>query len=319
MTALAIDIGGSGSRLAAVDARGRYEILGEGPGVEVEAHGIHTERLLDVLLTAPHATSLPGKTRLPVEPAAVVIGMSGVLSLGGGVESLAASARHRWPGSRIIAASDAVTGLVGTLGVTGGASVTAGTGVIALGSDLARTWRRVDGWGHLLGDEGGGAWIGLRGLRAALRAHDGRGGSAPLASAAGERFGDLDALPRLLYTRDDRAKVLASFAPDVAAAARAGDPFAVVIWRRAGRHLAASALAALAEGLPQRVALSGGLVSAGELLVDPFREALAASGVTEVRVEDARAPLAGAAALAALLLDSPERIHHHPPYLAKVL
>lgn len=38
--------------------------------------------------------------------------------------------------------------------------------------DLTRS-RRADGWGHLLGDCGSGAWIGRAGLEAAPRAYDG--------------------------------------------------------------------------------------------------------------------------------------------------
>ncbi|KOG91913.1 ATPase, partial [Streptomyces varsoviensis] len=66
----------------------------------------------------------------------------------------------------------------GALGQRPGAVVAGGTGMIAIGSDLSREggWRRADGWGHLLGDLGGGAWIGQAGLTAALRAHDGRTG-----------------------------------------------------------------------------------------------------------------------------------------------
>jgi N-acetylglucosamine kinase-like BadF-type ATPase len=73
-----------------------------------------------------------------------------------------------------------VTAYAGALGQSPGGVVAAGTGLIALGTDLD-TRRRADGWGHLLGDCGGGAWIGRAGLEAALRAHDGRaGGSRPL-------------------------------------------------------------------------------------------------------------------------------------------
>ena len=66
--------------------------------------------------------------------------------------------------------------------------VAAGTGLIAIGTDLTR-WRRADGWGHLLGDCGSGAWIGRAGLEAALRAYDGRPGGS--AGAAGPRRGDV--------------------------------------------------------------------------------------------------------------------------------
>ena len=94
-------------------------------------------------------------------------------------------------------AADAVTAYAGALGQRPGAVVAAGTGMIALGTDLdGAGWRRADGWGHLLGDCGGGAWIGRAGLEAAMRAHDGRaGGSAALLARAEAVFGPVAGLP----------------------------------------------------------------------------------------------------------------------------
>lgn len=76
--------------------------------------------------------------------------------------------------------------------------------MIALGTDLT-SWRRADGWGHLLGDCGSGAWIGRAGLEAAMRAYDGRsGGSAALLARAEKLFGPAAGLPGALYPRTDR-------------------------------------------------------------------------------------------------------------------
>ncbi|MGW4568846.1 BadF/BadG/BcrA/BcrD ATPase family protein, partial [Streptomyces sp. NPDC004561] len=130
-------------------------------------------------------------------------------------------------------------------------------------------------WGHLLGDCGSGAWIGRAGLEAALRAHDGRTeGSASLLTCAEEQFGPVRGLPGLLYSRTDRAAVLASFAPRVAECA-ALDPVAAGILRAAARHMADSAAAVCpADGEPE-VALTGGLFKLGDPLLVPLREELA--------------------------------------------
>ena len=64
-----------------------------------------------------------------------------------------------------------------------------GTGVVALAVGADGALRTADGWGPLLGDEGGGAWIATTGLRAALRALEGRGPATELADAARARFG----------------------------------------------------------------------------------------------------------------------------------
>lgn len=145
--------------------------------------------------------------------------------------------------------SDAVIAHAGALGGEPGVVLIAGTGVVALAIDANGALRTADGWGPWLGDEGGGAWIGAAGLRAALRAHDGRGPSTTLLDAARARFG----APRTWPARLTGAAALASFAPDVLAAR--GDAAALAIVGAAAEALAATARAA-GDG---PVAMVGGL------------------------------------------------------------
>ena len=56
--------------------------------------------------------------------------------------------------------NDAVTSYVGAIGFEPGAVVAAGTGVIALAGDRDGNFARSDGWGYILGDDGGGYYIG---------------------------------------------------------------------------------------------------------------------------------------------------------------
>ncbi len=56
-----------------------------------------------------------------------------------------------------------------------GIALIAGTGSLAWGRNQAGKTARCGGWGYLLGDEGSGYAIALAGLRAAMRAADGRG------------------------------------------------------------------------------------------------------------------------------------------------
>jgi N-acetylglucosamine kinase-like BadF-type ATPase len=204
-----------------------------------------------------------------------VVGAAGLATLGEALRAELPDALAREFGVRTVAlVADAVTAYTGALGARPGAVVAAGTGLIAIGTDLTR-WRRADGWGHLLGDCGGGAWIGRAGLEAALRAHDGReDGSTQLLARAEELFGPAQELPGKLYPRADRVAVLASFAPQVAACA-VGDPVAAGILRTAARHMADSAAAVCPpDGAPE-VALTGGLFKLGEPLVVPLEEELA--------------------------------------------
>jgi N-acetylglucosamine kinase-like BadF-type ATPase len=174
---------------------------------------------------------------------------------------------------QVLVTSDVVTGYCGAVGLSEGVVVAAGTGVITLAVGPLRV-ARVDGWGWILGDAGSGYDIGRRGLDAALRAHDGRGGSAALAELAARAIGPLDDLVRLVYGEANPVRLVAGFAEQVAAAARAGDPIARRIWADAAAELATSAVAAVDRaGLDlERIPLSwtGGLFSAEDLLLEPF-------------------------------------------------
>ncbi|MER6671651.1 BadF/BadG/BcrA/BcrD ATPase family protein [Streptomyces sp. NPDC000983] len=293
---LAVDSGGSGLRVVVGTAeRG---VLGQRESrepVRTGARGIDPDHLMAQVV--PLVRELTAETRIDRLDTAVV-GAAGLATLGDALRAELPAALEREFGIRRVAlAADAVTAYVGALGTGPGAVVAAGTGLIAIGTDLTR-WRRADGWGHLLGDCGGGAWIGRAGLEAALRAHDGRpGGSTVLLARAEEMFGPMPGLPGQLYPRPDRPAVLASFAPEVAALA-GHDPVAAAVLRAAARHIAESAAAVCpADGAP-RVALTGGLLKTGDALVVPLEEELAERLPHARRVAAAGDPLLGAVRIA---------------------
>jgi N-acetylglucosamine kinase-like BadF-type ATPase len=235
----------------------------------------------------------------------VVVGAAGLATLGDALRAELPDALARELGVRRIAlVADAVTAYVGALGPRPGAVVAAGTGLIAIGTDLTG-WRRADGWGHLLGDCGGGAWIGRAGLEAALRAHDGReGGSARLLACAEEQFGPMPGLPGKLYPRPDRPAVLASFAPRVATCAER-DSVAAGILRAAARHMADSAAAVCPAAGEPRVAVAGGLLTMGDSLVVPLDEELTKRVPHARRVVSEGDPLHGSVRIATDLAAGP--------------
>lgn len=270
---LAVDSGGSGLRVAVGVPGQPPSARGEsGEPVRTGERGIDPGHLMAQLV--PLARALTAEAGMG-EPGTAVVGAAGFASLGDGLRAELPGALARELGVRKVAlAADAVTAYVGALGPRPGAVVAAGTGLIAIGTDLTG-WRRADGWGHLLGDCGGGAWIGRAGLEAALRAHDGRdGGSADLLACAEKQFGPVRGLPARLYPRTDRPAMLASFAPQVAACAPR-DPVAARILRAAARSIAESAAAVCPSAGEPEVALTGGLVRMGDPLLVPLREELA--------------------------------------------
>ncbi|WP_303714774.1 N-acetylglucosamine kinase [Kutzneria buriramensis] len=274
---LAVDSGGSGLRIV-VGAAGSG---GTGPRAQWESRepvrtgdrgidAVHfMEQLVPLVRAAVAETGVGGL-------GTAVIGAAGLATLGDALRAeLPAALAHEFGVRTVALVADAVTAYVGALGPRPGAVVAAGTGLIAIGTDLTR-WRRADGWGHLLGDCGGGAWIGRAGLEAALRAHDGReGGSARLLACAEQLFGPMPQLPGKVYPRPDRPAVLASFAPRVSACAADDDPVAAGILRAAARHMADSATAVCPSDGEPRLALTGGLFKMGDPLVVPLEEELA--------------------------------------------
>ncbi|MFR9675658.1 N-acetylglucosamine kinase [Streptomyces sp. TR06-5] len=310
---VAVDSGGTGLRVAV--ARAGAEDVGALSGTERAAcaepvrigpEGIDPQHL--AAQAVPVARDLLRRVGATGCVAACV-GAAGMATLGSALRDRLPREFGRELGARhLTLAADAVTAYTGALGIARGAVVAAGTGMIALGTDL-RSWRRADGWGHLLGDCGGGAWIGRAGLEAALRAHDGReGGSAALLREAEAAFGPAGELPGLVYPRPDRPAALASFAPRVAACAAPrngaaeGDPVAREILRGAAREIACSTAAVCPAGeeQPPVVALTGGLFRIGDALLGPLEEELTARLPRARRVPAAGDPLDGALLLAAL-------------------
>lgn len=316
---LGVDSGGSGLRVAlgtpGADAPLDTVVCG-GP-VRTGAHGIDAAHLLEQVL--PAARALLDRHGDGGRITAAAVGAAGMATLGDQLRAeLPAALADALGVRRIALAADAVTAYAGAVGQRPGAVVAAGTGLIALGTDLTR-WRRADGWGHLLGDSGGGAWIGRAGLDAAMRAHDGRrGGSAALLARLEAVFGPPQELPGLLYPRVDRPAVLASFAPEVAACA-AEDPVAEGILRAAGAHIAEAAAAvcpkAGADEEGYEVALTGGLFRMGEPLLVPLREELARLLPGARAVPGSGDPLIGALRIARALATGGLRLPHHPTLL----
>ena len=310
---VAVDVGGSGCRARLAGPGTRCEVRTGGPP-PVGIQGIDVAALATTLYAA--AVRLRAQCGAGAV-AGIGIGMRGLLRLADDLSALRKTLSTPLGARVTVLAADAVTAHVGALRLEPGAVVAAGTGVVALGTDLERRWKLVDGWGHLLGDCGGGAWIGGAGLRAALRAHDGRpGGSPALLDRLVARYGPPEALPWQVYPHPNPAKVLAAFATQVAAAARDGDAVAAGIWEQASHHLAETAATALVDGVPPTASWSGGLFSADdELLSGPFRRALTRLRPDVVIVPPHGDPLDGAETLARLALDAPQRLRAAAPYV----
>ncbi len=276
----------------------------------------------------PETVELEGVSRLEGDTvgavaAAVVQGWrrSGALSADRvvlGLSTAPTDASSRWQLCEMVAtglrasevwlADDAVTSHAGALSTDWGISITVGTGVACLAAPREGTPAIIGGHGYLIGDEGGAFWIGSAGLRAVLKALDGRGPSTALVGPAERHFDGLDDLGVRLHDTERPVDSIARFAPDVLAAAGAGDAVAGAITDTAADELAALARAAAhrvsPHDGPMPLALGGRLMEPG-LLRARVEQRLAGTAPTfAVRSADG-SPLEGALMLGAA--DDPGR------------
>ena len=194
---------------------------------------------------------------------------------------------------------DAVTSHAGALSLGWGVSVVAGTGVACLAVPVQGEPRIVGGHGYLIGDEGGAFWIGREGIRAALRATDGRGAPTALTELAAARFDGLEGLHVRLHDEARPVDAIARFATDVLdAAATDGQAESIVRAAAAELHaLVASASRVAHAGAraeePTPVGLGGRLLAAPNALRSALDSRLAADPTLAPRTADLP-PLDGA-------------------------
>ena len=294
---LAVDLGKTGCRVALwadddAPAAGRLQ----SPGAE----GLATRGGVSAALAAvaPLARQLLGGGT----PDLVGVGAAGAAADPEAAHALAAALGERLGAAHVAVTSDAVTSHAGALAGAAGVVLAAGTGAVAIAVRPDGASHRVDGWGPWLGDQGGGAAIGLAGLRAALRAVDGRGPATVLREEAAGRYGtDLSRLPGLIGAGGQPARDAAGFAPAVARAAVAGDAVAGAILARAAEELAETVATAVrrldADAGPVPTALIGGALRLDGLAA-ALRAGLAASGLPLQLREPAGDGLDGARLLA---------------------
>ena len=176
--------------------------------------------------------------------------------------------------------------------------IVAGTGSIAYGVDASKRACRAGGWGYLLGDEGGGFWIGRAALAAVVRAFDGRGPATRLTELvlAEMHLATPSELIHAIYDRGLQRHAIAGLAGVVQRATEAGDAVAGEILDRAATELAAAA-ASVVTRLGMRgdvfpTVLAGGIfkgipsLAAG--LANRLAEVAPRSEVRRLEVEPAR-------------------------------
>jgi glucosamine kinase len=191
--------------------------------------------------------------------------------------------------------------------VTGGGpgvAVISGTGsnVFGVGPD-GRGWR-AGGWGHLLGDEGSGYWLGIESIKAALRDREASGPATALSDAAPAFFGagSVEALASSVYSKPLTKGEIAALAAETARLAGEGDAVARGLYERGAAELGVQIAAVVGQtGLTGSfpVGLIGSAFKAGEVFVEPLTRAIHEHSPQALVAPVAMAPVGGSLLLAA--------------------
>lgn len=236
MHVLGIDAGGTKTVCLLADGQGRVLAEARGGGANLQSAGeLEVEKVLYGVMEAALA-------RHDVRPDAICLGIAGV-DRPADAEAVRVIMKRIGFKSQTLVVNDALVALVAGAGDEPGVVLVAGTGSIAYGRNAAGQAARAGGWGYLLGDEGGGFWIGRAALSAVVRQFDGRGPDTELTALVLAQLGlsNPTELIHEIYYRDVHRQAIAGLAGVVQQATDAGDAVAAEILARAGAELASAA------------------------------------------------------------------------------
>src|SRR6266568_3483727 len=219
-------------------------------------------------------------------------------------QALAALCSKIWPGRKIVVGSDRESGLAAALGHGDGIVVNAGSGSSVTGRRGPKI-ENAGGWGHILGDTGGGYFLSIQALRLVLREYDLHHGEMQFTAKIlhALSLNNLDELVRWAQTADKME--IAMLTPVAFEAAASGDARVMEIIEKGAQVLSeyTEAVASRLHLLAPKVVLVGGLFQRDSIYTHAFRRRLK-KNLPDARVTTAeRAPELGAAWLAAELGD----------------
>jgi len=183
--------------------------------------------------------------------------------------------RDIWPSAKMVTGSDRDSGLAAALDYGDGIVVNAGSGSSVTGRRGDRI-ERAGGWGHILGDTGGGYFLAIEALRLILREYDLHHGEMQFTAKIlhALSLNNLDELVRWAQTADKME--IAILAPVVFEAAADGDAHVNEIVEEGTRVLCeyTEAVASRLHLLAPKVVLMGGLFHRDSIYTHTFRRRL---------------------------------------------
>jgi N-acetylglucosamine kinase-like BadF-type ATPase len=206
-------------------------------------------------------------------------------------------------GEAWIVVNDVVGAWATATGGGPGVGAIAGTGSNVFGVGEAGNGWRTGGWGHILGDEGSGFWLGSEAIRAALKDRDASGPATALGAAACRHFDcpTVEAVAGLVYSKPLTKAEISAFAVECARVAEDGDAVAAELFERGARMLGEQVAAVIAQtGLTGAfpIGLIGSTYKAGEIYLGPLRARIA-QAAPSAEISQVEMPPAGGSLLLA--------------------
>ena len=297
-----VDGGGTGSRALVVDSSGREVARAEGPPALVQASDPGAAAFA-MAQTVEEALARGG-----IEPpvAALWTGLAGA-GRSGGREAVEIALRSRKLAVRTRVGLDVEGAHWDAFGPEPGVLLSVGTGTVVWGRSPEGREIKVGGWGHPLGEEGSGYWLGLRGLQAVVQAADGRIPPTSLSRRLPRALGIPEVQDLVPWIDEATKGEVAALAPAVLDAAAQGDPAARDIiadgLESLSRHMAVVRRLWLPEDSVFPLALAGGLLRPGAHLREAVARVARSMGGQVLPGEVVA--VRGASRLALRLLDPP--------------
>ena len=190
-----------------------------------------------------------------------------------------------FPDTPLYFANDVEVGWAGSLGLSPGINVVAGTGSIAFGKDQAGEAGRSGGWSEFFSDEGSCYWLGRRVMELFSKQSDGRMERDALYETVRsvlsltDDFDFIELMHGAYISQRDKVASLQLLGEQ---AAQAGSQSANALYIEAAAELC-QLVRAVRDQLsfaekPFLVSYTGGLFQAGELILQPFTQGVAKLG-----------------------------------------
>ncbi|NRF92020.1 N-acetylglucosamine kinase [Paenibacillus frigoriresistens] len=180
----------------------------------------------------------------------------------------------------LVVDNDGFAALLGATAGEPGILVIAGTGSIVFGINGQGETTRSGGWGHRVGDEGSGYWIGKQAVMAILKAYDGRSEATRMGEWIFPHLGmnNEEELFNWIYSSDYSVEKLSELSRLVSLAALEGDYVAETILTAAGHELFLCVRAVIKqlkfEDKPFKMILQGGVLQNEDLVGDTLVQKL---------------------------------------------